>query len=55
MKSFTISISKDKLRKIDKAASRRAEIEAGIRRPVAKVHKSAKSYTRKSKHKLEYV
>jgi len=55
MKSFTISIPKEKLRKIDKAAARRAEIEAGIRRPVSKVHKSTKSYTRKPKHKVEYV
>jgi hypothetical protein len=55
MKIFTISISKEKLRKIDKAASRRAEIEAGLRRPISKVHKSDKSYTRKPKYKVAYI
>jgi hypothetical protein len=55
MKNFTISIPKEQIRKIDKAAARRAEIEAGLRRPVSKVHKTAKSYTRKPKHKVAYV
>jgi hypothetical protein len=55
MKGFTISIPKEKLRKIDKAAARIAEIEGGLRRPVSKVHKSAKSYTRKPKYKVAYI
>lgn len=55
MKSFTISITKEQIRKMNKAASRNAEIESGIYMPTSKVYKSDKSYTRKPKHKAEWV
>ena len=47
-----IKISAETLRKMDKAAHRKALIEAGLYgRPAHKVHKGAKDYTRKPKHK----
>lgn len=47
-----IKISAETLRKIEKTAHREALIEAGLyNRPAHKVHKGAKDYTRKSKHK----
>jgi len=55
MTLFTISIPKDKITRINKAAARKVEIESGLRRPVAKVHKSLKTYTRKSKHKSSFI
>lgn len=55
MTLFTISIPKDKIIKMNKAASRNLEIESGLRRPTSKVHKSSKAYTRKSKHKSSFI
>jgi hypothetical protein len=55
MKSFIISIPQEKIIKMNKASARRAEIELGLRRPVSKVHKSVKDYTRKAKHKTSFI
>ena len=51
MKNFTIT--KNDILKMEKAASRKAEIEAGLYGAFTKnkVHKSKKTYTRKDKHK----
>jgi hypothetical protein len=52
MKTMKIKINKETLRKMDKAAHRKALIEAGLYcRPAHKVHKGVKDYTRKVKHK----
>jgi len=51
-----IHIDAETLRKIDKAAHRKALIEAGMyNRPAHKVHKSVKDYTRKVKHKKNFL
>lgn len=51
-----IKIDPETLRKIDKAAHRKALIEAGFYgRPNHKVHKSVKDYTRKVKHKKNFL
>jgi hypothetical protein len=51
-----IVIDADTLRKIEKTAHRKALIEAGIYgRPAHKVHKGAKDYTRKVKHKKNWA
>lgn len=55
MKNFIISIPQDQIIKMNKAASRKAELECGIARPTSKVHKSQKDYSRKAKHKVSYV
>lgn len=47
-------ISKDQILKMERAISRELEISNGMRQCHHKVHKSAKTYTRKSKHKIEY-
>ena len=50
--TIKINISKEVIRKMDKAAHRKALIEAGIYNlPAHKVHKGVKDYTRKVKHK----
>ena len=51
-----IKISVETLRKMDKAAHRKALIEAGLyNRPTHKVHKGVKDYTRKLKHKKSFL
>lgn len=55
MTLFTISISKDNITKMNRAAARKVEIESGLRRPTYKVHKSPKDYTRKTKHKTSFI
>lgn len=51
-----IKISAETLRKMDKAAHRKALIEAGLyNRPAHKVHKGVKDYTRKPKHKKSFL
>lgn len=51
-----IHISKETVRKMDKAAHRKALIEAGFyNRPAHKVHKGVKDYTRKAKHKKSFL
>ena len=55
MKNFTISITKEQIRKMNKAASRNAEIESGIFMPTSRVYKSEKAYNRKPKYKTEWV
>jgi len=52
MKTMTIKISSETLRKIEKTAHRKALVSAGLySRPTHKVHKGVKDYTRKAKHK----
>ena len=52
---INIKISKDTLRNIEKTAHRKAIVEAGIYAiPTHKVHKSVKTYSRKTKHKNNY-
>jgi len=56
MKTMRININQETLRKLDKAAHRAALIEAGLYgRPAHKVHKGAKDYTRKQKHKKSFL
>lgn len=55
MKNFIISIPQEQIIKMNKAASRKAELECGIGRPTSKVHKSQKAYNRKTKHKVSYL
>jgi ribosomal protein L28 len=51
-KMKSIKISAETLRQIEKTAHRKALIEAGLYNlPNHKVHKGAKDYTRKPKHK----
>ena len=51
-----IRITAEVLRKMDKAAHRKALIEAGMYgRPAHKVHKNVKDYTRKTKHKKNFL
>jgi hypothetical protein len=50
-----IVITVETLRKIEKTAHRKALIDAGVYgRPTHKVHKGAKDYTRKTKHKKNW-
>jgi len=50
-----IVIDAETLRKIEKTAHRKALVEAGLYgRPTHKVHKGAKDYTRKTKHKKNW-
>ena len=51
-----IQIKAEDLRKMEKTAHRKALIEAGVYgRPGHKVHKSVKDYTRKTKHKKNFL
>ena len=51
-----IKITAETLRKIEKTAHRKALIDAGFyNRPAHKVHKGAKDYTRKEKHKKSFL
>ncbi len=52
---FTIRLSKDEVRKAEKAASRKAQIEAGIPNFAHKVHKSAKQYNRKREKMVNFI
>lgn len=54
MKAITIKISKDKILKMNKAASRQAQIDLGIPHLRYTICKSKKTYTRKTKHKLDF-
>lgn len=50
-----ISFNKEQVIKMNKSASRKAEIELGMMRNTHRVHKTAKNYNRKNKsYKLEY-
>jgi hypothetical protein len=54
--TIKINISKEVIRKMDKAAHRKVLIEAGIYNlPKHKVHKGDKDYTRKVKHKKNFL
>lgn len=55
-KSTKFTITKEQLLKAEKAGRRAAEIAEGINGVFTKnkVHKSKKTYTRKTKHKLEF-
>ena len=55
MKNFTIKIPKEQVLKMERASRRNTEIELGMRVSTNRVHKSVKSYTRKTKHKVKYV
>ena len=55
MKTFTIRIPKDKILKMEKAASRQAQIDFGIPNPKSSIWKSKKTYTRKDKHKTYLI
>lgn len=52
-----MKITKNDIFKMEKAARRKAEIELGIYGAFTKnkVHKSAKTYTRKDKHKTSFI
>jgi len=50
----TFTITKEQLHIMEKAARREAEIAVGFI-PTHKVHKSAKAYTRKDKHKQKFI
>jgi hypothetical protein len=50
-----IKITKDQILNIERTVRRNIEIEEGTRCNMNRVHKSAKTYTRKPKHKNEWV
>lgn len=52
-----LTITKNDIIKMEKAARRNAEIEAGLYGAFTKnkVHKSVKTYTRKDKHKKSFI
>jgi hypothetical protein len=54
MKNNKFTITKEQIMTMERASRRLAEIESGFI-PTHKVHKSAKAYTRKDKHKIKYV
>lgn len=47
-------ISKEEILRIERAVSREMEIASGMRQCHHRVHRSSKTYTRKSKHKQGY-
>ena len=47
-------ISKEQILRIERAVSRNVEIASGMRQCHHRVHRSAKTYTRKEKHRIEY-
>ena len=47
-------ISKEEILKIERSVSRDMEIASGMRQCHHRVHRSAKTYTRKEKHKTQY-
>jgi len=51
MKNTKLTISKEQAYIAHKTASRRVEMEEGLRRPTHSVHKNMKAYSRKIKHK----
>lgn len=53
--AITFKITKEQILKMQSSASRKAEIESGIRRPNTQVHKSLKDYNRKPKHKKNFM
>jgi aromatic ring-opening dioxygenase LigB subunit len=56
MKTIKIKIDKEVIRKADKTARRKVLVEAGVyNRPTHKVHKGVKDYTRKVKHKKNFI
>lgn len=56
MKTMTIKIDSETLRKMEKTAHRKALVAAGLYgRPTHKVHKGAKDYTRKTKHRKNFL
>ncbi len=50
-----IRITKEQLLQMERTARRESEIEAGISYNRHRVHKSAKSYTRKTKYKHDWA
>lgn len=55
MKRNKITITKHEVLNIERTARRSVDIELGIGKPTNKVHKSAKQYTRKPKHKQPLI
>lgn len=56
MKTMTVTISKEKIRKINKSNLRKEMMETGFySRPNHIVMKSSKNYNRKEKHKVSYL
>jgi len=56
MKTIKIKISSETLLKMEKIAHRKALVSAGLySRPTHKVHKGVKDYTRKAKHKKNFL
>lgn len=49
-----MSIGQEEVLRIERSVSRDLEIASGLRQCHHRVHKSAKTYTRKEKHKLQY-
>jgi hypothetical protein len=49
-----MSIGREEVLRIERSVSRDLEIVSGLRQCHHRVHKSAKTYTRKEKHKLQY-
>jgi hypothetical protein len=54
MKNNKFTITKEQILTMERASRRLAEIEVGFI-PTHKVHKSVKTYTRKTKHKVKYI
>ena len=50
----TLKISKEEILRMNKSASRDAELEFGLRINRHRIHKNKKAYTRKEKHKGNY-
>ena len=53
MKTNKMKITKEQILKMQKAAGRNADIELGVPHFKHKVHKTAKDYTRKPKHRKD--
>lgn len=49
-----MSIRQEEILRIERSLSRDLEINSGLRKCHHRVHKSAKTYTRKEKHKTQY-
>jgi hypothetical protein len=55
MKRNKITITKKQILNMERTARRNVDVELGISKPTNKVHKSAKQYTRKPKHKQPLI
>lgn len=47
-------ITKEEILRIERSVSRDMELSSGLRQCHHRVHRSAKTYTRKNKHKEQY-